>query len=181
MPGRYYGGRRNFNRGRSGLGSVIDSNKNSVDLLIATAAGAQTNTDMAITVDAAANTSQKQVTRGCKIFRIWIEFTARLSATAVVGISTLFNAYIIKNPGDNLTPPGADTTGTSNEKKFIFREWKSFLGAQTEGANLYHFRGWIKIPKLYQRMGADDTFMFCYKAIGANSIYCMKAIYKWYK
>ncbi len=177
MPGNYFGRRRRPNR----LGQVIDSNKNVVDLLVATAAGAQTNTDIAIAVDAAANASKKEVTRGSKIFKIWLEFSVRLSATAIVGISTLFDAYLMKNPGSNLTPPGAGSVGSSNEKKFVFKQWKSFLGAETEGASRYSFRGWIKIPKVYQRMGADDTFVFSIAAVGANDIYCMKAIYKWYK
>ncbi len=176
MPGRFYGRRR-----RSNLGTIIDSNKNSISLLVATAAGAQTNTDLVIAVDAAENTSAKQVTRGCKIKAIWLEFSARLSATAIVGISTLFEAYIMKNPGANLTPPGAGSTGTSNEKKFIFREWKSFLGAETEGAQRFSWRGWIRIPRIYQRFGADDTLSFHIAATGANNVYCMRAIYKWYK
>ncbi len=176
MPGRYYGRRR-----RSNLGTIVDSNKNSVSLLVATAAAAQTNTDLAIAVDSAANTSPKEVTRGCKIKAIWLEFSVRLSATTTVGVSTFFEAYLMKNPGDNLTPPSAGTVGSSNEKKFIFREWKSFLGASTEGVPPYNFARWIKIPRIYQRMGADDTFVFAIKATGIANVYCMRAIYKWYK
>ncbi len=168
-------------RRRSGLGSVIDSNKNVVDVVVATVAAAQTNTDLVIAVDAAANTSRKEVTRGCKIFKIWLEFSIRLAETQVVGVSTLFDAYLMKNPGANLTPPASGSVGSSNEKKFVFRQWKSFLGAETQGAQRYSFRGWIKIPKTYQRFGADDTLVFSVAATGADNVYCMKAIYKWFK
>ncbi len=178
MPGRYFGRRRGA---RSSLGTIVDSNKNSVSLLVAGAAAATVATDLVIAVDAAANTSAKEVTRGCKIKAIWLEFTVRQSADVAVGISTLFEAYLMKNPGDNLTPPSPSSTGTSNEKKFIFREWKSFLGSQTQGSNPYSFSRWIKIPRLYQRFGADDTLQFVFKMTGVAGVYCMRAIYKWYK
>ncbi len=168
-------------RRRSNLGTIVDSNKNSVSLLVSGASGTTVATDLVIAVDSASNTSVKEVTRGCKIKAIWLEYTARLSATTTVGVSTLFEAYLMKNPGDNLTGPSPASTGSSNEKKFIFREWKSFLGAQTEGSNPYHFRGWIKIPRIYQRFGADDTLQFIYRSTGLASVYCMRAIYKWYK
>ncbi len=172
--------RRRF-RPRSNLGTIVDSNKNSVNLLVATAAAATSITDLVITVDAAANASVKEVTRGCKIKAIWLEFTARLTGTTTVGVSTLMDAYIMKNPGANLTPPIPGTVGSSNEKKFVFREWKSFLGAETEGAQRFRWSGWIRIPRIYQRFGADDSLQFVMKATGIANAYCMRAIYKWYK
>ncbi len=173
---------RGFSRRRQNrLGSVIDSNKNVVSLFTAAATGADTTIQLALTVDAAANTSVTEVTRGCKIFRIWVEMWVGTSATAVIGITNGFDAYILKNPGANLTPPAPGALGSSNEKKFAFKVWKGLTGARTEGTPYYFWKGWIKIPKVYQRMGADDTIDIIFRPTGANIITCINAVYKWFK
>ena len=64
----------------------------------------------------------------------------------------------MKNPGDNLTAPAPISWGTSNEKKFIFRSWKFMVMRNQDGNSPFHWKGWLRIPKLYQRMGTDDTF-----------------------
>ncbi len=177
MPGMRYGPRLR----RSRLGSVIDSNKNIVSLFTAAAAAANTAVTIATAVDAAANTSVTEVTRGCKIFKIWVELWIYASEIQAVGITNGFDAYIIKNPGANLTPPSPGAVGSSNEKKFVFKSWKGLTATRTEGGPMYGWKGWIKVPKVYQRMGADDTIALVFRPTGAAIITCLNAIYKWYK
>ncbi len=170
--------RRSFRRN---LGSIVNSTKNVVSAFTGISTGAQTDLLIARAVDSAALATTTDVERGCLIKAIWLELWAYNSVEAAVGVTHGIDAYIIKNPGDNLTPPIPSTTGSSNEKKYIFKEWKGLTGARTQGALPYSWRGWIKIPKRYQRMGADDRFEFVSIATGANIIQCTNFIYKWYK
>ncbi len=178
MSFRRFGGRsrrprRSFN--------VIDSNKNILTTFQAGAAGTKTELSIAKAVDAAANTGTDEVTRGSKIFRIWVEFWAYTTAETAVGVTNGIDAYLIKNPGSNLTTPNPGTVGSSNEKKFVFRIWKGLVGARTQGSTMYGFRGWIKIPKTYQRMGADDLIQMVFTFTGVNGLLCQNYVYKWYK
>ncbi len=179
MPFRQRGfsGRRRTNR----LGSIVDSNKNSISLLTGEIAGTNTNEIIALTVDAAANATANEVTRGSHIYRIWLEFWVNTTVDSAIGVTNAFEMYICKNPGANLTLPTPGTVGTSNEKKFVFKEWKGLIGARTDGYPPYYWRGWIKVPKIYQRMGADDTFNLVSLSSGVNAINCRKIVYKWFK
>ncbi len=178
MPFRQRG---SFGRRRSNLGQVVDSNKNNPNFFTAAATGANTVVNIAIAVDAAANSGAAQVTRGCKIFKIWCEFWVYASAEVAVGVTQGIDFYIMKNPGANLTEPNPGTVGTSNEKKFVFRQFKGLVGARTQGSMPYYWRGWIKIPRVYQRMGADDLLVMVIRPTGSNVIFCHQYIYKWFK
>ncbi len=176
MPGRY-STRRSFRRP---LGTIINSEKNVVSNLTAGVAGTATVLNLALAVDSADNTVVTQVTRRSKIYKIWIEIWATASATATEGVSTTFEAYIIKNPGSNLTNPTPGTIGSSNEKKFIFKTWKGLIASRKEGFPPYVWRGWIKVPRVYQRMGTDDVIQLVLIFVGVNGILCSNVVYKWY-
>ncbi len=174
MPGRFYG-RRRMN---PGLGRIVDSNKNMPNAVLGIAAATTVTHVIAVAVDAAANTTANEVTRGCKIFKIYLEFW--YYGQAVGPVNDIIDAYIIKNPGNNLTVPTPSTVGTSNEKKFVFREWKGLVGRKADGGVPYQFKGWLKIPKVYQRMGADDQLQFVIRSPTVGDL-CIHTIYKWYK
>ncbi len=178
MPFRQRG---SYGRSRNRLGSVIDSNKNVVSSFTGVTAGTKGSKTIVLTVDAAANANATEVTRGCKIFRIWVEFWAEASAEIAVGTTVGFDAYIIKNPGNNLTTPTPGTVGTSNEKKFVFKIWKGLMGTRTQGGSYYSWKGWIKVPRVYQRMGADDLIQLVFLGTGSNVLFCSNFVYKWYK
>ncbi len=86
----------------------------------------------------------------------------------------------MKNPGANLTPPGVFAVGTSNEKKFVIREWVAMTMRNQDGNNPYHWEGWIKIPKIYQRMGTDDTWVLVAGNTGVTGHAVFFTIYKEY-
>ncbi len=174
MPGRFYG-RKRMTRSMS----PINSEKNVFDITSSIGTGTNAQT-IAIAVDAADNTVNNQVTRRCKIYRIWVELWAY--GLLASGVNNPFNWYIMKNPGANLTPPGTAVYGTSNEKKFIFRSGKGLLGRLNDGSPPYlAYRGWIKIPKVYQRMGTDDTIQIALSAGAASGAnFCLHVIYKWF-
>ncbi len=119
---------------------------------------------LAKAVTAPSNTVTTDCHRGGHIKAIWISVdVCGLEATGVLQ-RTIF--YLMKNPGDNLTEPGSLATGSSNEKKFIVKMWSYMTMRNQDGNPPYHWEGWVKIPKIYQRMGTDDTWQFVF---GNNS------------
>ncbi len=177
MPFRQRG---SFGRRRR-MGPIVDSIKNVVAGVDALADGTQANLDIARAVDNPTTAVTQDVERGSKIFRVWTEFWAYPITTVAEGVTLLFDAYIWKNPGSNLTAPIPGTTGSSNEKKFIFKEWRGLLSSRTQGGTPYTWKGWIKIPKVYQRMGTDDQIELVILVNGVAATLCRKHIYKWFK
>ncbi len=86
----------------------------------------------------------------------------------------------MKNPGNNLTPPGVGSVGTSNEKKFVFKSWSQMTMRNQDGNPPYHWEGWVKVPKRYQRMGTDDVFQIAYGTTTAAGHIFANFIYKEY-
>ncbi len=141
-----------------------------------------TNTEviLAKAVTAPSPTVTTDVSHGCIIKAIWI--VVDVCGLGGTGVQNNMDAFLAKNPGNNLTLPQASSVGSSNEKKFIFKQWRAMIMRNQDGNNPYHWEGWVKIPKRYQRMGTDDVITFgmaCTSALtGHGSI---QAIYKWYR
>ncbi len=134
---------------------TINSEKHIVDVAEALVA---TNTVSLIAkaVTAPSNTITTDCHRGGTIKAIWISLDA--CGTAASGSRIDFVCYLMKNPGANLTPPGVLAVGSSNEKKFVIKMWSYMVMRNQDGNPPYHWEGWVKIPKRYQRMGTDDTW-----------------------
>ncbi len=138
--------------------------------------GTNTVIDLAKAVTAPSNTVVTDVHRGGHIKAIWVSLDfCGLSAS---GARQETAVYLIKNPGANLTPPGTFAVGSSNEKKFVFKQWHQMTMRNQDGNPPYHWEGWVKIPKLYQRMGADDIIQFV-AGTSASTGHCSgQVIYK---
>ncbi len=177
MPGRSYGQRMGgFRR------PIINSIKNIARATTAVPTGANTVILIAKAVDAPdPGTNAADVSQGSKIFRIWCDITALTSAESAVGVTNALDFYIMKNPGDNLTEPAPGSTGTSNEKKFIFYTRAGLTGPRTQGFETLSMKRWLKVPRQYQRMGIDDTLNLVCRPIGVAHIVCSNFIYKYYK
>ncbi len=126
------------------------------------------------------STVNNDVSNGCIIKAIYVSLDA--CGLAGTGVLNVFGAYLIKNPGDNLTEPDVFALGTSNEKKFIFKQWQAMVMRSQEGNVPYHWEGWVKIPKRYQRMGTDDTIKLVIRCTSAVTGHMSALfIYKWYR
>ncbi len=153
---------------------TINSEKHIVDVAQATSVTNSVSL-IAKAVTAPSNTITTDCHRGGTIKAIWISLD--MCGLAASGSRQDHVAYLIKNPGDNLTEPGALAVGSSNEKKFVFKMWSQMTMRNQDGNPPYHWEGWVPIPKLYQRMGTDDTIQLvagCNTATGhlfANTIY----------
>ncbi len=157
--------------------NIVHSIKNVVDISGSIGSTLAT-TLMAKAVNTPVNTVSTDVGQGCVIKAIWVVFD--VCGLAATGVLQKTGLYIIKNPGDNLTEPGVFSVGTSNEKKFVIKQWSVMTMRNQDGNPPLHFEGWIKIPKLYQRMGTDDTWQLAFQCDAAAGHITGQLIYKWY-
>ncbi len=135
-------------------------------------------TDIAKAVDNPATSNNTDVKNGCIIKAVWLSID--FCGLAATGVQQTTGLYIFKNPGANLSPPGPFNTGTSNEKKFVFKEWSQMTMRNQDGNPPYHWEGWLKIPKRYQRMGTDDLITMVYQTDSAAGHMKIQFIYKYY-
>ncbi len=173
MPFRQRG---SFGRRRSFRRPVINTIKREINAIQGVTAATNVVHTIAIAVDAPTTAGANQVHQGSIIKACWIEFWYYgLSAD---NTNDIIDIYLMKNPGANLTPPNPGTVGTSNEKKFVFQEWKGLAGTKTTGGMPYYQQGkWFKIPKIYQRFGTDDTLVLVARSPTTGN-WCTKTIIK---
>ncbi len=129
-------------------------------------------------VDNPVTSVTNDVKRGCTIKAIWLSFD--ICGLAGTGVQQTTTVYMMKNPGANLTPPNPRTEGSSNEKKFIFKEWNYMTMRNQDGNPPYHWEGWIKIPRRYQRQGTADQISLHWLCTNAAGHITIQSIYKWY-
>ncbi len=159
--------------------AIVNSIKNVPNLSITTS-GTLGSFIIAKTVTAPSPTVSSDVSHGCVIKAVHI--TANGCGTSGTGVLNNMDFYFIKNPGNNLTVPAPTSVGTSNEKKFVFRQWRFMIMRNQDGNVPYHWEGWIKIPKRYQRMGTDDILQIIFANTAALAGHIsFQAIYKWYR
>ncbi len=156
MPGRRGGFSRKLRL------VTINSEKHIVDVNAATSTTNLVSL-VAKAVTAPSNTVDTDCHRGGQIKAIWVSLD--FCGLGTSGTPQYTIAYLMKNPGDNLTEPGVFAVGTSNEKKFVIKMWAQMTMRNQDGNPPYHWEGWVKIPKRYHRMGTDDTWQL---VIGTN-------------
>ncbi len=167
-----------YRRRRAFSRPIINSIKNTVDATASTGTSVG-NSLIAKAVNAPVSTVSTDTSQGCIIKAIWCSFD--VCGLAATGVLQRTAVYLMKNPGDNLTGPDMFSVGTSNEKKFIFRQWQFMTMRNQDGNPPFHWEGWIKVPKRYQRMGTDDTFRLNFGTSTAAGHFSAQFIYKWYR
>ncbi len=174
MPGRYSMRRKRRSR-TFGMTSI----KNQVIAAVGTTGTKQT-LQIAKAVNSPASTVASDTQNGCIITAIWLS----IDGCGLGGTGVLNNMffYLWKNPGANLTSPTPVSWGTSNEKRFIFKSWSFMIMRNQDGNVPFHWEGWIKVPKLYQRMATDDIFeIIVANTAAVTGHFKIEAIYKWYR
>ncbi len=134
---------------------------------------------LAVAVDAPVGTAQSEVQRGSTIKAVWLSID--FCGLAASGVLQRASIYLAKNPGANLIFPDAFAVGSSNEKKFVFKQWTQMTMRNQDGNPPYHWEGWVKIPKRYQRFGQDDTLNILGEVDSTTGHFSVQAIYKWYR
>jgi len=135
-------------------------------------------TDIAVAKDSTLTSVRTDVKNGCTIKAIWLSLD--FCGLAGTGALQRISVYLFKNPGANLTPPGVFTVGSSNEKKFVIKMWTAMTMRNQDGNPPYHWEGWIKIPRQYQRMGTDDKWEIIAATDTLTGHLSLQAIYKWF-
>ncbi len=166
-------------RKRFGMRPVINSMKNTLTITGALS-GTQVNKTIAKAVNSPSSASApEECVHGSIIKSIWISLDA--CGTGVLEVANNFNAYLMKNPGASLTPPAPISVGTSNEKKFVIKQWHAMIMSTGEGNAPVHWEGWLKIPRRYHRMGTDDVWQLVMQSTASNTgLFSCQIIYKWY-
>ncbi len=158
---------------------IVNSIKNHVSVAAATS-GTATVHIIAKAVNTPLSTVNSDVSQGCIIKAVWV--TLDVCGLAGTGVANNFSAYVSKNPGANFVLPSPFSVGTSNEKKFVFKQWQAMIMRIQDGPNPYHWEGWIKIPKRYQRMGTDDILsLSIVNTAAVTGLMSAMFIYKWYR
>ncbi len=166
-------------RRRSYPRPIINSIKNQVIGAFGTT-GTKLILLVAKAVTSPAPTVATDTSHGCIIKAVWLSLNG--CGLGGTGVLNNLNFYFIKNPGNNLTQPDPISVGTSNEKKFVFRQWMFMIMRNQDGNTPFHWEGWIRIPKRYQRMGTDDTLQLVVQNSAAlTGHFSFEAIYKWYR
>ncbi len=171
--------RASFGRRRSFPRAIVNSIKN-VTNSGAGLSSTKTEVVIAKAVTAPSPTVSNDVSHGCIIKALYAQIdVCGLGGTGVLNVADF---YLIKNPGANLTTPGPGSVGASNEKKFVFKQWRFMIMRNQDGNMPFHWEGWLKIPKRYQRMGTDDLLQ-CVLACssGVTGHFSTQFIYKWYR
>ncbi len=163
---------------RRGLGlRPVNSTKNSVYAEASTGVTAL-NIVLSDAIDNPPVSQATAVNRSSTIKAIWFSFD--VCGLAATGVLQSHRMYIMMNPGANLTPPTPGTEGTSNEKKYIFKTWNAMTMRNQDGNVPYHWEGWVKIPKVYQRQGQNDQLRFVFVTTTAAGHLSFNCIYKWF-
>ncbi len=135
-------------------------------------------TVLAKAVDNPITATVTECKNGCTIKNMFISLD--FCGLAGSGVSQTTTCYLMKNPGNNLVAPVPRTEGSSNEKKFIFKTWNYMTMRNQDGNPPYHWEGWIKIPRRYQRMGVDDQIILVFATDTAAGHLSVMALWKSY-
>ncbi len=173
-----YNRRGSYGRRRR-MAPVVNSMKNSLTITGSLAATPDVKNIAKAVNSPSSASAPEEVVHGSVIKAIWITLDA--CGLGGTGVANNLSAFLMKNPGASLTPPDPTSVGTSNEKKFVIKEWHAMIMDIRDGPNPVHWEGWIKIPKRYHRMGTDDTWIISLRSGAAvTGLYSLKVIYKWY-
>ncbi len=120
-----------------------------------------------------ANTTE--VVTGSKVNSIFL--VVEINATSSAALANAY-MYIIKNPGGNLTPPNANTVGSSDNKRFVIHQEMVMLQQVTNSNPRTLFKGVIMIPRGYRRFGPNDLLQIKMNTPGVALNYCLQCHYK---
>ncbi len=163
---------------RSSFKRPINSLKHVVDTSGTTLGGTVSVVPIVETVRNPEATAPTNVQAGATVGSVYLSLFFLGSSGTVSG---LIDWYLIKNPANSFgvaTIPTPGNTGIEQARRFIFHEEKGLAGTE-DGATMV-FKGVIKIPPRFRRMGDQDELQI--RILTANDMqFCVKAIYKEYQ
>ncbi len=133
----------------------IQRRKHVVDFQTAVPVNTQITQKVATTSDNPALANVAQVNSGSTINGIFCSIEAVASESSTTATPNMY-MMMFKNPGSNLTMPNANAVGADDNKRFVIHQEMVMLNAVDGGSPRSVFKGVIRIPKGYRRMGPND-------------------------
>jgi len=157
---------------------VVDVVTNALGTLIATV-------DLARVVDSPVFTAVDQIHVGSAIKAIFLNIQAITIVTVSTGKPSLY-MYVLKNPANeiNTTNMNPDQVGSNQRRKFVIHQEMLMLSKNSaDNFPRTLFKGVVRIPQRYQRMGIDDRLQVVLgwsQSVdgGATADICLQSIYK---
>ncbi len=159
----------------------INSLKHVIDLTGAVTAGTQTEFVVSDAKDNPILTNPAECQTGARVSSIYLDVEVN-STERIEGVP-IPNCYMMlfKNIGSNLTPPSAASVGTSDLKRYVLHQEMVML-QNADGSNPRTlFKGVIKIPRGFARIGNDDQLVVIFVCGTFDTTVCVQCIYKEYK
>ncbi len=99
------------------------------------------------------------------------------------GAGALSNVYmmVFGNPGNNIAAgaiPNANTVGNTDFKKQVFHQEMLMTEKAVNALPRTLFKGVLKIPRKFGRMGQNDRIAVQLFSPGVNYDFCIQSIYK---
>ncbi len=121
-------------------------------------------------------TNAQEVTSGSHVKSFFLNIQVAASSTAALANVYM---YIYGNPGGNLGNwPKGNVVGVSDRRKNVFHQEMIMTEKNTTAFPRTLFRGVIKIPRKFARIGLEDEIAIQLYAPGVNYDYCIQCIYK---
>ncbi len=153
--------------------------KHVVDTQGATTAGGTTTIVLIEAVDAPVLANTDEVETGSKVNAIYMNVEAY--ATSSAALSNIY-MLVMKNPGNNLAIPSANTVGQNDNKRFVIHQEMKMLQKEPSGELGGNprtiFNGVIVIPRGYRRFGPQDRLILHLLTPGVSSEVCSQTHYK---
>ncbi len=156
----------------------VHSIKHIVDIQGGLAIGVLVKENLVIAKDSPLTSVAPDVETGSTVNAIFLNI--QVSATSTAALANVY-MYVMKNPGNNITPVNANVIGTSDTRKFIIHQEMIMTEKNTTAIPRTLFKGVIRIPRGYRRFGIDDRLIVGLFAPGVTMDYCIQCIYKEYQ
>ncbi len=146
-------------------------------------------TEFASAVDTPARLTQPDEVHNGSVIKWFYAQVETAGSVAYAGVPRVYCMFW-KNPGNELVAPSPASVGSSDVRKFVFHQEMQMVAQQTtSGAGggdgtfpRTMFKGVIRVPKRYQRMGINDRLSFSIQNEPGESTgttrFCFQCIYK---
>ncbi len=155
--------------------------KHVVDAQTAIPVNTQIESILARAVDAPVLAQKAQVLTGSVIRSIFITLEGITTESSTGKTPNIYLAFY-KNPGGNLSFPNANAVGVNDNKRYVFHQEMVMIqgDANDNGVPRNLFKGVLKIPKSFQRMGPNDDIIvqFFIPSTGVAVSSCLQCHYK---
>ncbi len=160
----------------------INTLKHVIDNQGATVGGGTTDITLVSAVENAVSTTPDANDVGSHVRSIFLNVQV-VNTVDATGLVNNIYFYLFGNPGNNIpgaTLPNANAVGSSDSRKQIFHQEMAMLSDANDSIPITMFKGVIRIPKKFQRLGVNDEIgiRITSPTGGPEATFCVQCIYK---